>query len=112
MFNEVLKPLRPSFDNEKYSDNIIITVTVPPKDKKRRKATTITDKDVKLYMDSEGITYGPLIEAPAYKVSNATVEEERHTGKWVYKLRDLRVQTKKQEVKRKPARATSKPRKR
>ena len=90
MFN-ILKPKRPKFSHEISMDTVVVTVDIPPRNKKRRVATSVSDTDAKLYMETENISFGDLLTGPGYTVSNGTSSPEFYSGVWVYKLRDLRV---------------------
>ena len=104
MFN-VLKPRRPNFSYKVVGDTVVVTVSIPPRDKKRRVPTSVTDPDVEMYMETENIPFGALLSGPGYAVSNGTTNRAFHEGAWTYKLRDLRVGKKPTTV-RKPVKSS------
>ena len=88
----VLKPLKPEFKIDETTDFVKVSVTLKPRDKKRRKATNVTEGDIRLYLDAAGVSAGLSVDTPAESVSNSNIDFD-WTTEWTFKKRDLRVKS-------------------
>ena len=87
-----LKPLKPEFKIDETTDLVKVSVTLKPRDKKRRKATSISESDIRLYLDAAGVAAGQSVETPPDSVSNSNIDSN-WTTEWTFKKRDLRVKS-------------------
>ena len=87
-----LKPLKPEFKIDETTDFVKVSVTLKPRDKKRREATNVTEGDIRLYLDAAGVSAGKSVETPAESVSNSNIDSD-WTTEWTFKKRDLRVKS-------------------
>ena len=87
-----LKPFKPRLEIEETTDRIKVTVTLKPRDKKRRKTTRVTEEDVRLFLEASGLTAGKLHESPTGPLNNQNIEAETIT-EWSFHKKDLRVKS-------------------
>ncbi len=87
-----LKPIKPDFSINETTDYIEVSVTLKPRDKKRRLVTQISDDDIKLYVEATGLSMGRLVERPDGTFNNLNNNTNR-VGVWKFKKKDLRVKS-------------------
>ena len=87
-----LKPFKPRLEIEETTDRIKVTVTLKPRDKKRRKTTKVTEEDIRLFLEVSGLTAGKLHEPPSGPSNNQNIETEA-TTEWVFHKKDLRIKS-------------------
>jgi len=87
-----LKPLKPGFSINETTDYIEVSVTLKPRDKKRRTVTQIVDNDIKVYVEAAGLAIGALVERPSGTFNNQNSDTKK-VGVWKFKKKDLRVKS-------------------
>lgn len=87
-----LKPLKPRLEIEETTDRVKVTVTLKPRDKKRRTATNITESDLRVFLEAAGVAAGKLHEGPSGPTTNQNIESDIVT-EWTFHKRDLRVKS-------------------
>tara|TARA_B100000131_G_scaffold237038_1_gene229082 strand:+ start:946 stop:1347 length:402 start_codon:yes stop_codon:yes gene_type:complete len=87
-----LKPLKPTFSINETTSYIEVSVELKPRDKKRRLVTQISDEDIKLYVETTGLSMGNLIERPDGVFNNRS-NETKKVGVWKFSKKDLRVKS-------------------
>ena len=88
----ILKPLKPELKIDETTDFVKVSVTLKPRDKKRRMATSISEADIRLFLEAAGVAAGQSVEVPANSISNLNIDSDWTTD-WTFKKRDLRVKS-------------------
>ncbi len=87
-----LKPFKPRLEIEETTDRIKVTVTLKPRDKKRRMTTRVTEEDIRLFLEASGVAAGKAHEVPNNPASNQNIDIETST-EWTFHKKDLRIKS-------------------